>query len=294
MGRHQGPAGVGAAHAQQHHRHVGRQGVTQDRPQVGSVPDRLEHQREHPGLGQPQRVPGVGRGGGDELLPGRDGQAEAEAAACPQHRGEHRTRVGDQGDRPRGQVRLDVADGPQAPGHVHEPHTAGPAHRHPGRRGRRGQPVPQPRQARRGVKGAAEDDGRTVAPAGGRPQLRLQCGIGDGQQHQVHRFRDVGEGRQAARAADVGVPRVDQVGARPGRAPGHFGDHPGAEAARPGAGPDQRDAACFQHRADGLSRCGHERRGRRTAARRSEMAALAACRPGMPQTPPPPWVAELA
>ena len=30
------------------------------------------------------------------------------------------------------------------------------------------------------------------------------------------------------------------------------------------------------------------------SARRSAIAALAACMPGMPQTPPPAWVAELA
>src|SRR2546423_1251678 len=33
---------------------------------------------------------------------------------------------------------------------------------------------------------------------------------------------------------------------------------------------------------------------RRPDARRSARAALAACMPGMPQTPPPAWVAELA
>ena len=44
----------------------------------------------------------------------------------------------------------------------------------------------------------------------------------------------------------------------------------------------------------GLRRGGHLRRAGRRVARRSAIAARAACMPGMPQTPPPAWVAELA
>src|SRR6266516_449379 len=76
-----------------------------------------------------------------------------------------------------------------------------------------------------------------------------------------------------------------------------------AAATRAGAGPDQRHAPGLEHRGDraaGLAASGGGAylgwRGhfRRTVARRSAIAALAACMPGMPQTPPPAWVAELA
>jgi hypothetical protein len=128
--RHQRFPGRRRAHAEQHGRHVRGQRFGQDRAQVRRVPDRLEDQRQHPGLRQAQRVPGVGRGGGDQLLAGRDGQAEAEAAARAQQRGEHRTRVGDQRDRPWVQVGLEIADGAQPAGDVHESHAPRAAHRH--------------------------------------------------------------------------------------------------------------------------------------------------------------------
>ena len=249
--RHQRLPGRRRAHAEQHGRHVRGQRLGQDRAQVRRVPDRLEDQRQHPGLRQAQRVPGVGRGGGDQLLAGRHGQAEAEAAARPQQRGEHRTRVGDQRDRPGGQrVGLDVADGAQPAGDVHEPHAPGAAHRHARLAGDRGQPVPQPGGARK-VKGRTENYGRTGLGACRGVQLRLEGGVRDGQQHEVHRFGQLGQAGQAGRAVDVVVPRVDQVGARARRAPGHLRDHARAEAARPGAGPDQRHGAGLEHRGDG-------------------------------------------
>ena len=143
VSRDQRLAGLRRAHAEQHDRHVRGQRVGQHRAQPGRVPDRLQDQGEHLRLGEPQRVPGVVRGGSDELLAGRDGQAKAETAAGSQQRGEHRTRVGDQPDRPgRQRVRLDVADGPQAAGHVHEPHAARAAQRQAGLPRDRGQPGP--------------------------------------------------------------------------------------------------------------------------------------------------------
>ena len=305
--RYQRPACLGRAHAEQHGGHVRGQRVGQHRAQAGRVPDRLEDQRQHPGFRQAQRVPGVGRGRGDQLLAGRHSQAEAEAAARPQQRGEHRTRVGDQRDRPRVQVGLDVADGAQAAGDVHEPHAPRAAHGHARLAGDRGQPVPQPGGARK-VKGRTENYGRTGVAFCRGVQLCLKGGVGDGEQHQIHRFGQLGQAGQAGHAFDVGVPGVDQVGTRARRAPGHLRDHARAEAARPRAGPDQRHAACLEHRGDGFPgfggslgrgrggwrRLGHLRRGPRRAARRSAIAARAACMPGMPQTPPPAWVAELA
>ena len=98
--RHQVLPGVRQADAEQHGRHVGFEGGFERRAQVRGVPDRLEDQGQHPGFLELQRVPRVGRGGGDEFLAGGDGQAEAEPAAGPQQRGEHRPGMGDQRDRP--------------------------------------------------------------------------------------------------------------------------------------------------------------------------------------------------
>ena len=302
------------ARAEQDDRHVRSERVAQHFAQLRTVPDRLEDQGQHPGLGQAQRVPREGRGAGDEFLPGRGGQGEPEPAARVQHRGEHRPGVGDQGDRPgRHRVGQEVADGEQPAGQVHEPHAPRPAESHARVLGGGGQAVSQPGGSR-GVEGTAKDDGRTSVGPGRRGQLLLQRGVRYGQHGQVDRLGQVGEPGQAADAADVGVPRVHQVGARPGRAPADFADHPLAEAARARAGADQGDAACLQHRPDGsvVPRVGllglglrgqgrrrHRRPGRRIegllmAVRRSAIAALAACMPGMPHTPPPPWVAELA
>ena len=159
--------------------------------------------------------------------------------------------MGDQRDRPGGQrVGLDVADGAQPAGDVHEPHAPGAAHRHARLAGDRGQPVPQPGGARK-VKGRTENYGRTGLGACRGVQLRLEGGVRDGQQHEVHRFGQLGQAGQAGRAFDVVVPRVDQVGARARRAPGHLRDHARAEAARPRAGPDQRHGAGLEHRGDG-------------------------------------------
>ena len=291
--RDQGLGLLRQAHAEQDDRYVGGQGGGQRRAQPGGVPDRLQDQGQDPGLGQPQRVPGVGRGGGDELLPGRDGQAEAEPAARAQQRREHRPGVRDQGDRPgRHRVGLEVPHRAQAAGHVHEPHASGPAHGHARVRGDRGQPVPQPRPAV-SVEGVSEDNGRTDLGACGQDQLILQRGVGHREQDQIHGFGHLGQVRQAGHAADLGVAGVDQVGARRGRAAGHLGDHPGAEAAGARAGADQGDAARLQHGGHRGNRGGYCHR-RRTRLRRSAIAARAACMPGMPHTPPPAWVAELA
>ena len=89
---------------------------------------------------------------------------------------------------------------------------------------------------------------------------------------------------------------VDQVHCGHGRAARDLGHHPLAEGALPRAGTHQGHAACFEHRLQ-RSACvvGHERRERlRRLAFLSAIAAFAACMPGMPHTPPPACVAELA
>ena len=164
------------------------------------VPDRLQNEREDLRLRQGQRVPGVGRGGRDELLPGGDGEREAERAPGPQQRGEHRPRVRDQRDRPgRQRVGLGVADRAQPARHVHEPHAPGPAHGHPRVPRDRRDPLPQPRPGPRAVRvhGGAEDHRRTGAASRRRPHLLLERGVGNGEQRQVDRLRKISKARVA-------------------------------------------------------------------------------------------------
>ena len=96
--------------------------------------------------------------------------------------------------------------------------------------------------------GVAEDHRRPVPAPGRERELLLEGGVGHGEQDQVDRFRQVGERRDARPPADLGVPGVDQVDLRPGRAPGHLVDHPLPERAGPRRGADERDAARLQHR----------------------------------------------
>ena len=225
-----------------------RRGGGQHRPQPARLAQRLQHERQHPRPFHTQRIVGVLPGPGHEFLAGGDGQGEAQRAAGAQQGGEHRAGVGDQRDRPAGQrVGLEVADRAQPAGGVDESHAARPAHRHA--RGRRGggQPGPQPGRRAGQLVRAAEDHRGAVAAPGGQGQLLLQGGVGHGQQDQVDRPRQVGQGRVAGRPGDLLVPRVDQVRPRRRAAAGHLDDHPLAEAARARAGADQRHAARLQH-----------------------------------------------
>ena len=144
MGRHHRLPPGRAAHRQQHDRDVPGGGAGQRRPQPARLAHRLQHQRQHPGFRQAERVLQVGGGGSDEFLAGGDREREADRPAAAQHRGEHRPGVGDQRDRARGQlIGLDVADRPQAAGHVDEAHAAGPAQFHAAGHGDGGQPLAQ-------------------------------------------------------------------------------------------------------------------------------------------------------
>ncbi len=59
-------------------------------PQGIGVSDRFEGQRDDAGLWLFERVRQVGRRGRDQFLAGGDRDGEAERAAAPQQRGEHR------------------------------------------------------------------------------------------------------------------------------------------------------------------------------------------------------------
>ena len=178
----------------------------------------------------------------------------------------------DQRDRAAGErVRLHVPDRPQAVGHVDEAHAARTADRHARAARRGGQPGPQGQRrarSRAGVRArvragpgvrslagprvqrlagqlvrAAEQHRGTVPPARRQGQLLLHGRVGHGYQDQVHRLRQVSQGRVAGPPGDPLVPGVDQVDLRPRRALGDLADHPLAQAAWPGAGPDQGHAA---------------------------------------------------
>ena len=84
---------------------------------------------------------------------------------------------------------------------------------------------------------AAEQHRGAVAPARRQGQLLLNGRVGHGQQDQVHRRGQVGQGRVAGPPGDLLVPGVDQVHVGPRRAPGDLADHPLAQAARPGLAP---------------------------------------------------------
>ncbi len=254
---HHGPAAGRASRGEQHHGDVPARRLGQHRPQPARLAQRLQHERQHPRLFHTQRIVGVLPGPGHEFLAGGDGQGEAQRAAGAQQGGEHRAGVGDQRDGPAGQrVGLEVADRAQPAARVDESHAARPAHRHA--RGRRGggQPGPQPGRRAGQLVRAAEDHRGAVAAPGGQGQLLLQGGVGHGQQDQIDRLRQGGQGRVAGRPGYLLVSRVDQVGPRRRAAAGHLDDHPLAEAARARAGAHQRHAARLQHGPDGRVNAG--------------------------------------
>jgi hypothetical protein len=290
VGCHHRPAGAAAADLQGDHLHapVGRLG--QGRPERGRLPDGLEEQRHHPGALQLQGVVEVGGGAGGQLHAARDDQVEAEPPLVVEQGREHRPGVADHRDRPARQVlQLGVAADPQALLEVEEAHAVAAADRHPGRLGDRPQPLGQP------VGGAAGEDHRgRDGGAGGRLQLRLQRVVGDRQHRQVDRPRQLGEGGPAGEPEHLRVAGVDRVDRPLVAAPQQLGEELLAERPRPGAGADHRHRACLEHRGEGSAEPVHDLGGRRLVRLRSARIARTAWWPGMPQTPPPPWVAELA
>ena len=144
MRGHQRAPGRGTSRRQQHHRNLPNGCRLQHLLQRTGVPHRLKHQGEHPGLRQVQRIPRVLGRRGDQFLAGGDRHGVPERPAGAQHRGEHRTGLGDQRDRARRKlVRLGVPDRPQPVAHVDEAHAASAAQGHPGGARRRGDPVPE-------------------------------------------------------------------------------------------------------------------------------------------------------
>jgi hypothetical protein len=315
MRRDHGPAVRGVPGSEQRDRHVSLGRARQRGPQCGPVPDGLEYQRDHPRLRQAERVVQVSGRRRDQLLAGGDRQREAELPARAQQRGEHRAGVGDECDRAIGhRIGLGVADGSQSAADVDEAHAAGPAQLHACAGCDGGQAFPQcgAIACARWLVGAAEDDGGSGAVAGREAELLLERRVRDREQHQVDRFWQLRERGVAATAVELAVPGVDRVEARSARAPACLLGHAAAERTWPRRGAHQRDAPRLEHRGQRGSRARRDAPGalsrapeafawdRDRHARRvrlatflSAIAALAACQPGMPQTPPPACVAEL-
>ncbi len=275
VGRHQGPAACRATRGEHHHRDAALPCGGQHRTQPVRFPDGLQDQGQHPGLWQAQRVLRVLGRRGDQFLAGGHRDREAQPAPRAQQGGEHRAGVRDQRDRTAGErVRFHVPHRAQAVGHVDEAHAARAADRHARGACRGGQPGAQGQLARRlapplagrltrrlggrlarllcgQLVRAAEQDRGPVTPARGQGQLLFHRRVGHGQQDQVYRLGQVGQGRVTGPPGDPLVPRVDQVHLGSRRALGDLADHPLAQAARPRAGPDQGYAAGLQHRGQG-------------------------------------------
>ncbi len=186
-------------------------------------------------------------------------------------------------------VALGVAHGPHAAAYVPEAHAAGAHQRHPGV----GRHPPELVAHAVGVR-AAEDHRAARADLGRGGQLLDEAGVADAEQDEVRRLVEGVQVGQAGPAGHLGVRRVDQVDPlEAGRLQG-LAHHPVAEAARTRARPDERDAARGEGAREGVGQAGVLRNLFARIDFLSWIAAFAACQPGMPQTPPPPWVAELA
>ena len=283
-----------------------RAGAGQRGAEPGGLSEGLEHQREDLGAGVVERVVHeVGRRR-DELLARRHGERETEAAPRAQQCREDGARVGDQRDGPgREGVGLDVPDGAQSVTCVDEAHAAPAAQSHPGAaRGPRHVVAQGARAVPRRAVEAAVHDGRAVATARRPLHLGREDLVAHTEEHQVDRAVDVVERSEAGHAQHLVVARVDQGELDPCRAAAELGDQPLAEGARARARAHHRHPTGLEHGAQrGPSRRGaaHARPGARRhsrclACRRLEsvIAARAACHPGIPHTPPPACVAELA
>ncbi len=150
--------------------------------------------------------------------------------------------------------------------------------------------------------GTPEDDRATGADLGSRSQLPDEPLVADAEEHQVGSLVDGVQVGQARSPGDLAVAGVDQPHLLGAGRPEHLSDHPLTEAAGPAAGADHGHGSRLEHGRDGAApgellaqdlRPTRDR-SRSRRVRLSASAARAACQPGMPQTPPPPWVAELA
>ncbi len=220
--------------------------------------------------------------------PSGDDQRVVQTTMGAQESREHRAGVRHQGDRAgRKRVALQVADRAYATRDVDEPHAPGAADLEAGR-GLDNLLADADR--------AAEDHGPAVSAGRGQGDLFGQPRVGHTEQDQVDGRGHVGEGGQRRMPEHSRPSLVDEVGAVEPAAAEHLGGHPQAQRVGPLAGSHDGDRAGLQHPAyagtePGAERDSHCRRSSRRGERRADLAsfraAREACRPGMPQTPPP-------
>jgi hypothetical protein len=230
----------GGADGQGAHRDVPGRRFRQAGGQPGRVPHGLQHQPDDLGLRPGQGVLQVVRRRGDQLLPGGDHHRVAERAMRPEHGGEHRPGVGDQGDRARRQrITLEVADRPDAAGGVDEPHASTADHRHltGGRHHILLEAVDR-----------AEHHGTGVPALGGDPQRGSERLVGDAQQHEVDRLGHLRQRRHARPAEDRCPRRMHQVHPLDAGAAEGLGRQATPEGVDPVAGTDDRHGAGRHHR----------------------------------------------
>ena len=258
----------------------------------GPGPGRFHQQPDEPGLRIVERVLDVVGGVGDQFLAGGHRETEPEPPPGAQQGGERRAGMRDQRDTARGKgIGLQIAQRPHPGRVVDEAHAAGAAHRHTGAVGDRGERLAQPGAVR-----GTEQHGRAGTDRGRGLQLLDDRGIRYAQQHQVGGFPERFQRRRAGQLADAVIARIDQM--HTCGTVQRLGDHPGAErvGARAGAHHGHRPGTEHgRHRgpAVGQGRLPSAENTRRLPRFWSARAARAACQPGIPQTPPPAWVAEL-
>ena len=275
------------------HRDVARGRLGESRLECRGISHRLEDEPDHPSLGQRQGIGQVVRRRADQLLPRRHDHGVLQPPMGAQQRGEDRPRVRDQRDRPRRQrVPFQVADRADTRRGVDEAHAAATDQGHLVR----GLDDRVLHAVRRPV-----DDRARVTTRGRERQGRREGSVRYPQQHQVDRVRYVVQRRHARLPQHLAPGRVHEVDAREPGAPQHLGRQPRSEGVGPVARADHGHGAGAHHRPQARRRSGchrlrrlSTRRGERRADRASARAALAACIPGMPQTPPPAWVADEA
>ena len=149
----------------------------------------------------------------------------------------------------------------------------------------------------------AEHD-RPARSGGGRGlEFVAQRRVRHAQEHQINRLVEGGQRWHAGDPVDVFVARIHQM--HPRGTAHALDDHPGPEAVGPCTGADECHRPRAEHRVHrgaAESALGRPRGQERLPSAESTFrlprflsanAALAACQPGIPQTPPPAWVAEL-
>ncbi len=177
------------------------------------VADRLDEQADDLRALEPERVREVVGDGRHELLPGRDGQVQAEVPAVVDDGAERRPRVGDERDPADPHVlRLVEAERAHALLEVREAHPVAAADGHPGLARDRRQALEERRNpVDRLLVPAREDHGGSGADRRRQPELLLEPRVRNRQDREVDRLVEIRQRRHAREPEDLVVLRVHGV-----------------------------------------------------------------------------------